>query len=120
MNPQFNNGWETDKRCLRLLTHAMLERLTDIGLHPDKPFALVRLRRTFGGRVAASFFDRYASREEASARLIVLVRSSNPAVIETAPQALAPAPRLSANDRPYGVASARLADDRERRLAEVG
>ena len=60
--------------------------LDDIGLHPDKPFALVRLHRSFGGRQVASLFDRYASREEARVGLVALVRNSNPAAIEATPQ----------------------------------
>jgi hypothetical protein len=43
--------------------------------HPTKPFALVRLHRTYGGREVVSLIDRYASREEAGAGLIALVRN---------------------------------------------
>ena len=55
-----------------------------IGLHPDKPFALVRLHRTYGGREVVSLVDHYASREEASVGLNALVRNSKPAVIAAA------------------------------------
>jgi len=86
VSAQFNNGWETRCETLEIIDTRDAGAPDDIGLNPDKPFALVRLHRTFGGREVASLFDRYASRGEASAGLIALVHTSNPAVIEAASQ----------------------------------
>jgi hypothetical protein len=48
-----------------------------IGRLLAKPFALVRLHRTYAGRDVVSLVDRYASREEADAGLIALARNSS-------------------------------------------
>jgi hypothetical protein len=50
-----------------------------LGGHPAKPFALIRLHQTYGGREVVSVLDRYASREEAGVGLTAFVRNPLPA-----------------------------------------
>jgi hypothetical protein len=45
-----------------------------IGQHPTKPFALVRYCRTWGGKEVVTLIDRHASKAEADAGLLAIVR----------------------------------------------
>ena len=45
-----------------------------IGQHPTKPFALVRCHHTYGGREVVTLIDRHASKAEADAALLAIVR----------------------------------------------
>ena len=74
-----------------------------IAQHPTKPFALVRLHRTYGGREVVALIERYASREEAGAGLIALVRNPlHPARLS--PCGLKVGPQCGEGSPPGGIA----------------